>query len=256
MVHKFDVKSAEILDSTERIRFLNPESILDKLGLSKEMILADLGCGTGYFTIPASLRVKKVYALDVQQEMLDILSEKIKKQKIANIEAILSEESRIPLADGSVDVLLMGNVFHELEDRSSILNEVKRILLSGGLLVIIDWKKMEMDFGPPIEERLTAEEVISICRDSGFEVREQSDAGPYNYLLIFEKPEKMPEKNRLEEMPADKYFRGKRAQYSDIDDLIRKTLEDRKRRRMQQVGRKSLPFLHLGHVDDCHRKYL
>lgn len=237
MPHKFDVRDVEILESPERLQFLNPDVILDKVGLGREMILADLGCGTGYFTIPASRRVKKVFALDIQQGMLDILRDKIEKQNISNIEAILSEEARIPLPDSSVDILLMGNVFHELEDRDSILKEAKRILSGNGKLAIVDWKKIEMDFGPPVEERLTAEEVISICGDNGFEVLEQSDAGLYNYLLIFGKTERMPEKKRLEEMPADKYFRGERKQYSDIDDLIRKTLEDRKQRRLKQLGR-------------------
>ncbi len=237
MPHKFDVKDVEVLESPERLQFLNPDVILDKVGLRKEMVLADLGCGTGYFTIPASRRVKKVFALDVQQGMLNILRDKIEEQQISNIEAILSEEARIPLPDSSVDVLLMGNVFHELEDRNAILNEVKRILSIKGKLVIVDWLKIEMDFGPPVEERLTADEVVSICEDNGFEVLEQSDAGPYNYLLIFGKAERMPEKKRLEEMPADKYFRGERKQYSSIDDLIRKTVEDRKKRREKQMGR-------------------
>lgn len=79
---------------------------------------------------------------------------------------------------------------------------------------------------------LTAEEVISICRDNGFEVREQSDGDPYNYLLIFGKAGK----KKLEEMPEDKYFHGERKQYSDIDDLIKKTLEDRRKRRKLQLG--------------------
>ncbi len=236
MPHKFDVQNAGILDSPDRIQFLNPESILDKVGPGREMVLADIGCGTGYFTIPASRRVKKVFAIDVQKGMLDILGEKIKKQKLTNIEAILSEEASIPLSDNSVDVLLMANVFHELEDRSSILKEGKRILSGNGILVIVDWKKMEMEFGPPVEERLTPEEVISICEDNGFEVRKQFDAGPYNYLLIFGKSG-MPEKKRLEEMPLDKYFHGERKMYSDIDDLISKTMEDRKKRREKQVGR-------------------
>jgi ubiquinone/menaquinone biosynthesis C-methylase UbiE len=187
MPHKFDVKDVEILESPDRLQFLNPDAILGKVGLRREMIIADLGCGTGYFTIPASQRVKKVYALDVQQGMLNILRNKIKSQKISNIQVILSEESHIPLPDNSVDVLLMGNVFHELEDRDSILNEVKRILSGEEKLVIVDWLKIEMDFGPPVEERLTAEEVISICEHNGFEVLEQSDAGPYNYLLILGK---------------------------------------------------------------------
>jgi|GEM_PF-150225 len=237
MPHKFDVRDVGILESPERLQFLNPDIILDKVGLRKEMVLTDLGCGTGYFTIPASRRVKKVFALDVQQGMLDILRDKIEEQEISNIEAILSEEACLPLPDSSVDVLLMGNVFHELEDRNSILNEVKRILTGEGKLVIIDWLKIEMDFGPPVEERLTAEEVVSICKDNGFEVLGQSDAGPYNYLLIFGKTERKPERKRIEEVPADKYFRGERKMYSDIDDLIRKTLEDRKKRRMQQLGR-------------------
>lgn len=233
MPHKFDVKNAEILDNPERIQFLNPDGIMDKVGLGREIVLADLGCGTGYFTIPASRRVKKVFAIDVQKGMLDILGEKIKKQKLTNVEAILSEEASLPLPDNSVDVLLMVNVFHELEDRGSILKEGKRILSGNGKLVIVDWKKMEMEFGPPVVERLTAEEVISICRDNGFEVREQSDAGPYNYLLIFGKA---GIKKKLEERPADKYFHGERKQYSDIDDLVRKTGEDRRKRRLQQTG--------------------
>lgn len=187
MAHKFDVKRAEILDNQDRKQFLNPDSILDRIGLDRGMVLADLGCGTGFFTIPASFRVKKVYALDVQREMLDILQDKIKKQRIANIEPILSEESSIPLPDGSVDVLLMANVFHELEDRSAILEEGKRILSSRGKLAIVDWKKIKMDFGPPLEERLAEEEIISICKDSGFEFQKRSDAGPYNYLLVFDR---------------------------------------------------------------------
>ncbi len=190
MPHKFDVKGVEILESPDRLQFLNPDAILGKVDLRREMIIADLGCGTGYFTIPASQRVKKVYALDVQQGMLNILRNKIKSQKISNI-LILSEESHIPLPDNSVDVLLMG--------KDSILIEVKRILSGEGKLVIVDWLKIEMDFGPPFEERFTAEEVISICERNGFEVREQSNAGPYNYLLIFFKKERFP---------ADNYFRG------------------------------------------------
>jgi ubiquinone/menaquinone biosynthesis C-methylase UbiE len=126
MVHKFDAKKAGILDDPERVKILDPDIILEKLDLTGEMVLADRGCGTGFFSIPASRRVKKVFALDIQQEMLDILIDKIKKEKITNIEPILSEESSIPLPDKSVNILLMANVFHELEDRSSLLKEIKR----------------------------------------------------------------------------------------------------------------------------------
>ncbi|NJD76290.1 MAG: class I SAM-dependent methyltransferase [Candidatus Methanoperedens sp.] len=186
MAHKFDVKKAELLDSPDRLHILNPDENLDKLGLNTETVFADLGCGTGYFSLPAALRVKKVYALDVQEEMLEILRNKIKKEKIKNIDIILSGESTIPLPDNSVDIVFTANVFHELEDRISILVEIKRILSAGGRLVIIDWKKIEMDFGPPFEERLTEAEVISACENNSFDLLKKAVTGPYNYLLIFE----------------------------------------------------------------------
>ncbi|HEY9205453.1 MAG TPA: methyltransferase domain-containing protein [Candidatus Methanoperedens sp.] len=191
MAHKFDVRKAEILDNPERLQILNPDTILDILGLDRKTIFADLGCGTGYFSLPAAFRVKKVYALDIQKEMLEILLGKIKKGNIKNIDVILSGESSIPLPNDSVDVLFMANVFHELEHKKSILKEVKRILSSGGRLVIIDWKKMEMDFGPPLEERLTEAEVISACENNGFEILKKAEAGPYNYLLIFKSQGKL-----------------------------------------------------------------
>jgi ubiquinone/menaquinone biosynthesis C-methylase UbiE len=185
MPHKFDAGKAHVLDSPERMQFLDPETIFDLIGLEKEMVFADLGCGTGFFSIPASSKVKEVVALDVQDEMLDILRNKIKKEGIKNIRTILSEESSIPLPDNSVDVLFMANVFHELEDKSSILREGKRVLAAGGKLVIIDWKKIEMDFGPPLEERLAEEEVIFVCGKSGFEVLMKKETEPYNYVLVF-----------------------------------------------------------------------
>jgi ubiquinone/menaquinone biosynthesis C-methylase UbiE len=185
MVHKFDAKKAGILDDPERVKILDPASILEKLELKAEIVLADLGCGTGFFSIPAARRVKKVFALDIQEEMLDILREKIKKEKITNIEVILSGESSIPLSDKSVDILLMANVFHELEDKLSLLKEVKRVLKMNGRLIIIDWKKMEMDFGPPFKERLDEKDVINTCIGNGFTLLEKSNMGPYNYLLIF-----------------------------------------------------------------------
>jgi len=187
MAHKFDAKKAEILESADRRRFLNPDSILKKAGLSRDTVFADLGCGSGYFSIPASLIVNKLYAIDVQEKMLNIVREKIRVGKFTNIETLLSKESSIPLPDNSVDVLFMANVFHELDDRSGILKEAKRILSGRGRMIIIDWKKMEMEMGPPIEERLSEDEVVSICEDGGFRILERLDAGAYNYMLVFGK---------------------------------------------------------------------
>ena len=185
MAHRFDIKKAEVLDSPDRRKFLNPDRILEMLGLEKDMTFADLGCGTGYFSIPASAIVRKVYAIDVQQEMLELLNARIKKENITNIESLLSDGKSIPLADGSADILFMANVFHEIDDKDYMLAEVKRVLSGQGRLVIIDWKKMEMDMGPPLSERLSTEEVIITCRKNGFKNEMNIDAGAYNYMLVF-----------------------------------------------------------------------
>lgn len=185
MVHRFNIKKAAVLDSPERLEFLNPDRILGMLGLKNNMTFADFGCGTGYFSIPASGIVNKVYAIDVQQEMLDILNGKIKKDNVENIELILSDGKSIPLPDDVSDILFMANVFHEIDDLDYMLAKVKRVLSKHGKLVIIDWKKTEMDMGPPLSERLYPEEVILICRNNGFENKINTDAGPYNYMLVF-----------------------------------------------------------------------
>lgn len=185
MVHRFNIKKAAVLDSPERLEFLNPDRIIGMLGLENNMTFADFGCGTGYFSIPASGMVNKVYAIDVQQEMLDILNGKIKNGNVTNIESLISDGNTIPLPDGVSDILFMANVFHEIDDLDYMLTEVKRVLSKQGKLVIIDWKKMEMDMGPPLSERLSPEEVILICRNNGFENEINTDAGPYNYMLVF-----------------------------------------------------------------------
>ncbi|MCX9084361.1 MAG: hypothetical protein OIN87_06145 [Candidatus Methanoperedens sp.] len=72
MAHKFDANKADILDNPERAKILYPEVILEKLELTDEIVLADLGCGTGFFSIPASRQVKKVFALDIQRFLIDL----------------------------------------------------------------------------------------------------------------------------------------------------------------------------------------
>lgn len=114
-------------------------------------------------------------------QFLDILNPKsisaqVKNNwHIENIEAVLSDGDSIHLA----------NVFHEIDDKDFMLAEVKRVLSVGGKLVIIDWKKMEMDMGPPVSERLSPEEVILICSKNGFEPEINTEEGPYNYMLVF-----------------------------------------------------------------------
>jgi len=95
--HLFDPKKIEVLEQEDRKTWLNLEEILEKVEINSNFIAADIGCGSGVFTIPLSYKVKKVYAIDVQKEMLEFVENKIKKYQIKNIELKLAEENEVPL---------------------------------------------------------------------------------------------------------------------------------------------------------------
>ncbi|QLH53128.1 MAG: hypothetical protein CH6_0793 [Candidatus Kapaibacterium sp.] len=187
----FDPANKEKLDNEERRRILPPEEILLKSGLTAGSIIADIGCGIGYFTIPAGRIVGangKVYACDVSDEMLEELKKRVQAIGLTNIETYKSSEYEIPLDSDVADFLLLSNVLHEPNDRERFLREATRILKNGGKLILIDWLKKEMEEGPPFEERLSAEEIETLLTLCNYEVLERETiAGKYYYYLAVKK---------------------------------------------------------------------
>lgn len=171
MVHKFDAKSKHKLDNAKRREILPPERTLISMGLHEGDIMADIGCGIGYFSIPASKIVKdsgKVYALDILQEMLQEVEARAKENKNSNIETVLTEESNLKLEEGKINFALICNVLHETEKLEEFLKEVKRITKSKGKIAIIDWQKVNSEYGPPIEHRLDKSQLIKLLEVLGF----------------------------------------------------------------------------------------
>ena len=169
-MHKFDPKSIGKLDSPERRRELPPQETLERFGLRNigGATFLDIGCGIGYFTIPAAqiLTGGSVIGIDVCDEMLEHAWER--SDELTNIDFRKSEEYSFPLEDTSVDFALMSNVLHEVEDKVKYLLEVKRVLKAEGELYIVEWDKREMEQGPPVEHRLSKDEVKSLCEKAGF----------------------------------------------------------------------------------------
>ena len=102
-VHKFDPENRKKLNSKQRQEILPPAQILMDIGLGSHTVWADIGCGTGFFTIPLANEVKQVYALDIRTEMLSDLSESLTQLQIQNVNVLQSEESHFPLPDQLVD---------------------------------------------------------------------------------------------------------------------------------------------------------
>ncbi|MHB1545525.1 MAG: class I SAM-dependent methyltransferase [bacterium] len=193
-MHKFNPANHKRLDSEERRKIMPPELLIDEIEKSADeyfkksgsVVFADLGCGSGFFSIPLAKRAKNykdknflLFALDVSEEMLGVFNGNLKKDKEIDpsgekgscaIKCVKCEEFFIPLEDNSVDILLLANVFHEIEDKTAYLNEIKRVLKDGGTFFLLDWKKEDVNpvMGPPASERVSAEETIKLLNKSGF----------------------------------------------------------------------------------------
>ncbi len=181
--HKFDVAHRAHLDSAERQSYLDAPSILRAFHLAAGMRVADVGSGTGFFALPAADLVGpkgRVFAVDLAPEMLEDLEAKLRMEPKANLEALRSTEDRIPLPDASVDFVLMACVLHELDGPGTLI-EARRVLVRGGRLGIVDWKKEDMEFGPPKDHRLDEREAEAVLSDAGFTPVRTFEAGAYHY---------------------------------------------------------------------------
>lgn len=182
--HVFDPAHIPVLESEDRKIWQNPNKILGAVEFQLNWIATDLGCGSGYFTVPLSFKVKKVYAIDLQKEMLSFLEDKIKRLRIKNIELLLSDSDEIPLEDECVDFLMSTNTLHEFGSKKTMISEMKRVMKKDGRLLIVDFKKEETEFGPPVGVRVSKEQAISLFEGKGFALSKSSDM-PYHYLLVF-----------------------------------------------------------------------
>lgn len=183
--HKFEVTHRAYLDSEERRSYLDPARILAAFRVGRGTRIADVGTGTGFFAIPASRLVGprgRVYAVDLAPEMLEDLQAKLAREPLDNVEALRSTEDRIPLNDGSVDFAFLACVLHELDGPGTLL-ECRRILARDGRLGVVDWKKEDMEFGPPKEHRLREDEARAILRDAGFRPTRTFEGGRYHYAI-------------------------------------------------------------------------
>ncbi len=136
---KYDPKHAAFLDSEERKDRFPPGKIISLLDLENDDVILDLGAGTGFLTFPLSEIVEngKIYAVDVQEEMIEELKKKCDERGCSNIEVVLSEEGMIPISDDEVTKSFLINVLHEIEDVST-LDELSRVMKDDAKISIVD----------------------------------------------------------------------------------------------------------------------
>jgi ubiquinone/menaquinone biosynthesis C-methylase UbiE len=136
--------AADWLERPEREEEEQPKKLLQALKLQPGMAVADIGAGSGYYSFRLSPLVGakgKIYAVDIQQEMLDLIKKRMKKEKVDNIETILGGEKDPKLPENAVDLILMVDVYHEFNYPYEMAEHLIKSLKPGGRLVFVEFKK-------------------------------------------------------------------------------------------------------------------
>jgi len=169
--------------------FLSPQKIFEQLDLRDDMVAAEFGCGSGGFAIPLAKRLDEglVYAVDVQPEPLSALKSLARLNNLKNIRIIrsdLEKEKGSGISPDSLNLAVIPNLLFQAENIDAIISEAMRVLKTGGILALIDWRP-ESSRGP--EKRVSKAEAKSAAEENGFSFVKELDAGKYHYCLIFRK---------------------------------------------------------------------
>ena len=174
------------LDEKVRRTWYNPEEILAKAGLKKGMVFADIGSGDGFFSLLAAGVVGtkgKIYAVDSDHRAISRLKMKAAELRLSNIHVVEGEAESTVLCRDCVDVVFFSMVLHDFYNPAKVLLNAKVMLKATSMLVDLDWKKMEMPFGPPVRIRFSEEKTQEMLRQVGFHVAKVEDTGPYHYVV-------------------------------------------------------------------------
>jgi ubiquinone/menaquinone biosynthesis C-methylase UbiE len=176
--------------------FANPKENLEKLGLSPGTIVADLGAGSGHYAFIAAKMVGgmemegKVYAIDVQKDLLDRIKNEANHEHLTNIEIIWGNAEKIggtKLRDLSVDVVIASNIFFQVENRETFAKEIARILKPKGRLFFIEWSDSFGGIGPKADAVVTEAAAKIFFEKNGFMVERDVPVGSHHYGLVIRK---------------------------------------------------------------------
>lgn len=182
------IGGAEWLERSEREIEELPETALSKIGLKPGMTVADVGAGVGYFTVRIGKRVGpdgKIYAVDVQPEMLSILKDRARKANLSNIQPILGSESDPRLPPGCCDLILMVDVYHELSQPQKMLQKMRRALKKDGRLVLLEYRKEDPHIPIRPEHKMSVEEAKAEVEAEGFKLEKTLSDLPRQHIFIF-----------------------------------------------------------------------
>jgi 2-polyprenyl-3-methyl-5-hydroxy-6-metoxy-1,4-benzoquinol methylase len=181
---------ADWLERPERIFEENPDLAVDLLDLKPGMAVADVGAGTGYFSVRMARKVGptgRVYASDLQEPMLKRLARNVAREKINNIETVLATESDPNLPLGMIDLILMVDVYHEFSQPQEMLRKLRAALKPGGRMVLLEYRKEDPTVPIRPEHKMSVAEAKLEVEAEGFKLTQKIDKLPRQHVLVFTK---------------------------------------------------------------------
>ncbi len=175
------------------IKFINPEVVIEKLGVKEGMKIADFGCGTGYFSLAFGKKVGeegKVYALDILPQKLESVESQAKSLGISNItthRVNLEKENGSKLESNDIDWVVMKDMLFQNKNKDKIIAEARRVLKEGGKILIIEWNLEDTSIGPEKELRISREALNMLADREKLCFSKEIEVGNFHYGLIFTK---------------------------------------------------------------------
>jgi ubiquinone/menaquinone biosynthesis C-methylase UbiE len=175
------------------MRFSDPKHNIAHLKIEHGMRIAEFGCGAGHYSLslaPLAGENGRVYAIDIQQNLLSKVKNTAREEHLDNIDVIVGDLESLhgsTLADNLVDAVIMANVLFQIEDREAFIGEAMRVLKPRGKLLVVDWKDSYEGLGPAQEHVLQQSKAEALCKAAGFKLVEVFNAGAHHYGLLYEK---------------------------------------------------------------------
>ena len=184
-------QGADWLDRVERVDEESPDRALDAIQVVRGSTVADVGAGSGYMTVRMARRVGptgKVYATDIQPEMLVLLRQRLMREGVSNVEPVLGQIDDPRLPPAAIDLILMVDVYHELSEPQRMLRRMRDALKPDGRLVLLEYRKEDPTIPIRIEHKMTVAEAKMEVEAEGFRMWKVDEGLPRQHILIFTKP--------------------------------------------------------------------
>ena len=180
-------QGVEWLERNSREIEEKPLKVIKNLNLKSSNIVADFGSGSGYFTRLIAPKCSLVYAIDIQKEMHEINNSILKKDNINNVKFILGENKETNLPKNKIDLLIMVDVYHELEFPYEIMSNIYNILKQNGKVIFVEYKGEDKKLMIKPLHKMTLNQIIIEIRNVGFKFEKNIESLPRQHMLIFSK---------------------------------------------------------------------